>query len=74
MSAVSPSSTAKRLTTTGIPWMRLSPEGRAILATIGKQLSDGWTQREIATSLGRSTDWVSERVAELRRELERTAG
>jgi len=57
-----------------IDWTRLSPRGRAILRQVAHPISNGFSKREIAKRLGTSTQWVSHRMDELRRELERLNG
>lgn len=72
-STASSSSTAEHFLRTGIPWNSLSPRAIAIAKTVGRMTVEGHSQPEIARSLGKSPGWVSERLAELRRELEQTA-
>jgi DNA-binding NarL/FixJ family response regulator len=54
-----------------IDWTRLSPQGQAILRQIARPISNGFSKTEIATRLGTSPKWVSDRLSELRSELER---
>jgi hypothetical protein len=54
----------------GIDWTRLSPRSQAILRQIAHPISNGFSKREIAQRLGTSTQWVSHRMDELRREVE----
>lgn len=65
---------AQALLTEGIPWQALSKESRAVAATIGQKLSEGYTHREIATLYGLSPGTVSARIVQLRQELEQVAG
>jgi predicted transcriptional regulator len=43
---------------------------RAIAATIGQMVSDGYSKQEIATYYGKSRPWVSARLRELEQALE----
>ena len=52
-----------------IDWGALTPRTRAIVRTIGPLISSGFTLKEIARHFGKSDDWVSTRVAELRQAL-----
>ena len=65
-------------TTSTTPWTRalhavnldtLSTRSRAIKILIGDKLPDGYRLNEIATELGVSASWVSQRLDELRNEL-----
>ena len=53
-----------------IDWSRLSPRAQAILRTIAIPISAGYSPGEVANMLGTSTSWVSNRMLELRREIE----
>jgi DNA-directed RNA polymerase specialized sigma24 family protein len=50
-------------------WERLSPHGQAILRQIAIPISVGYSEAEVASELGTSTRWVSNRLVELREEL-----
>jgi biotin operon repressor len=50
--------------------MMLSKRGAAILRLVGIPTWAGWSAREIAKELGTSRRWVSDRLDELRDELE----
>jgi DNA-binding NarL/FixJ family response regulator len=54
-----------------IDWTSLSPRGQAILRQIARPISNGFSKTEIAARLGTSPKWVSDRLSELRSELER---
>jgi DNA-binding CsgD family transcriptional regulator len=54
-----------------VDWTRLSPRGTAIARQIGSRLLEGYSPREIGRQLGTTTRWVSNRLDELRDELER---
>lgn len=48
---------------------RLSPRSKAIRILIGDRIPEGYNLTELATELGRTPSWVSERLSELRNEL-----
>jgi DNA-binding NarL/FixJ family response regulator len=52
-----------------INWSNLSDRGQAILRLIVIPISRGFSTREVARDLGTSSDWVSNRLTELRDEL-----
>ena len=52
----------------------LSPRSRSIRILIAERMVDGYEPSEIATELGVSTSWVSERLDDLRNELILSAG
>jgi DNA-binding CsgD family transcriptional regulator len=54
-----------------IDWVRLSPRSTAILRLIATPISEGYSPKEIAHELGTSPRWISDRLDELRDEIER---
>jgi DNA-binding NarL/FixJ family response regulator len=54
-----------------VDWTSLSPRGQAILRLIIHPISNGYSVREVARELGTTKRWVSDRLDELRNELER---
>lgn len=53
----------------GLDISRFSPKSRATLILIGDPVLDGWKETELASRLGRTPSWVSERLSELRTEI-----
>lgn len=51
----------------------LSPQGQATLRLIAHPISEGYSEREIASELGTTRRWVCDRLDELRDELEQLA-
>lgn len=49
-----------------VDWQALPPRARAIARRLGPMLSDGFTLAEIGRHFGKSEDWASSRVTELR--------
>lgn len=49
-----------------VDWETLPPRARAIARKLGPMLSDGYTIAEIGKHFGKSEDWASTRVQELR--------
>ena len=49
-----------------VDWQALPPRARAIARRLGPMLSDGFTLAEIGRHFGKSEDWASTRVQELR--------
>lgn len=47
-------------------WEELPPRAQAIARKIGPMVCDGYSLAEIGRSFGKSEDWASTRVAELR--------
>jgi len=47
----------------------LPPEVQQMLAELGPFLANGWTFTEIGQRIGRSDDWVSQKVAEVRQAI-----
>jgi len=58
--------TAKR---DGIPWGRLSPKALTIALLVAAPISEGYKQNEVARLLGKSPEWVSESLVELKCEI-----
>ncbi len=52
-----------------VDWMALSDRSKAILRHIAVPISEGRSQQEIASDLGRSTRWVSRALEDLRDEI-----
>lgn len=65
--ATTRSTTSKYLD--GLDISRLSPKSRATLIRINDPVQDGWKETELASKLGRTPSWVSERLSELRTEI-----
>lgn len=53
-----------------IDWTQVSPRGRAIARRVAIPYSMGFSVREIAKLRGTTTNWVLDRLDELRSELE----
>jgi DNA-binding Lrp family transcriptional regulator len=53
-------------------WTTLSVRGQAILRTVATSASQGYSTVEIARGFKTSKRWVSDRLDELREEIERT--
>jgi hypothetical protein len=54
-----------------IDWANLSPRSTAILRLVAIPLYEGFLPSEVARDLEASTRWFSERLDELREEIER---
>lgn len=52
-----------------IDWSKISERGKAIKFRIADELVDGYNLTTIANELGQTPSWVSDRLAELRREI-----
>lgn len=52
-----------------IDWSKISERGKAIKLRIVDEMSDGYSLTTIAQELGQTPSWVSDRLAELRREI-----
>ena len=61
-------------TLTEIDFSTLSPRSQAIRILIGDRLPEGYKLNEIASELGQSSSWVSQRLDELRNELLLSSG
>ena len=81
--AGSSDATATAATNASTPWTitasdkaleTLTPRSRSIRILIAERMVDGYEPSEIATELGVSTSWVSERLDDLRNELILSAG
>jgi DNA-binding NarL/FixJ family response regulator len=54
-----------------VNWEGLSTRGAALMRQVGIPVSEGYSERQIATELQTSKSWVSEALGELQAELRR---
>src|SRR5215208_5954027 len=65
----SPSSSHSTTATMVVNWEGLSTRGAALMRQVGIPVSEGYSERQIATELQTSKSWVSEALGELQAEL-----
>lgn len=67
-----PTTTSPRTSMKEIEWENLSTDSLWTIQKIAIPMSEGYSAREIAKSLGTTTSWVLARMDKLRSEIEKT--
>jgi hypothetical protein len=57
-----------------VEWLGLPPEVQKTITTLGPLILAGYSQPEMAKSVGQSQEWIGDRIAELKEALLQASG